>query len=73
LQGASTTTSSYLQTLVLALVQFPEVQKKAHEEIDRVVGSERAPTIEDIENMPYIQAIIKEVMFSALHNGKRAC
>jgi len=62
LQGASTTTSAYLQTLVLALVQYPEVQRKAHEEIDRVVGSERAPTIQDLESMPYIRAIINEVL-----------
>ena len=61
MQGASETTASYLLTLVLALVQFPDVQRKAQEEIDRVVGPDRMPTIEDLEHMPYIQAIIHEV------------
>ena len=68
--GASATTSSYLQTLVLVLVQYPEAQKKAQEEIDRVVGCQRVPTIEDLENMPYIRAIISEVFPSASLDGK---
>lgn len=41
---------------------YPEAQKKAQEEIDRVVGSDRLPTLADRENMPYIQALIKEVL-----------
>lgn len=39
---------------------WPEVQRKAQEEIDRVVGPDRLPTIEDYENMPYIRCCIKE-------------
>ena len=61
MEGGSDTTASFLQTVILALVAFPEVQKKAQEEMDRVVGNDRAPTIEDVEHLPYIQAIIKEV------------
>jgi len=38
---------------------YPEIQAKAHEELDRVVGRDRLPTIEDEKNMPYIHAIIK--------------
>ncbi|KAJ7805424.1 cytochrome P450 [Mycena olivaceomarginata] len=61
LEGGTDTTSSYIQSLVLALVAYPEAQKKAHEEIDRVVGEHRMPTLEDLEQMPYIRAIISEV------------
>ncbi|KAJ7312237.1 cytochrome P450 [Mycena albidolilacea] len=60
LEGATDTTSSYIQSLVLALVAYPEAQKKAHEEIDRVVGEHRMPTLEDLEQMPYVRAIISE-------------
>jgi len=56
------TTSSTLQSLVLAMVLHPEIQAKAHEEIDRVVGTERSPTWEDEKQMPYVCAIIKEVL-----------
>ena len=30
-------------------------------EIDRVVGNERLPTLDDRINLPYIQAIVAEV------------
>jgi cytochrome P450 len=55
------TTASVIQSLVLALVNFPEAQKLAQEEIDRVVGDERPPILDDIERLPYVQAVIKEV------------
>uniref|UniRef100_A0A0W0GBY3 Putative cytochrome P450 n=1 Tax=Moniliophthora roreri TaxID=221103 RepID=A0A0W0GBY3_MONRR len=60
LEAASHTMSSFLQTLVLFLVAYPKVQRKAQEELDRVVGDQRAPTLEDFGNLPYIQAIIEE-------------
>ncbi|KDQ57266.1 hypothetical protein JAAARDRAFT_35893 [Jaapia argillacea MUCL 33604] len=60
IEGGSDTTSSFLQTVVLALTAFPETLRKAQEEIDRVVGPNRLPTPEDIDHLPYIQAIIKE-------------
>ncbi|KAJ7359897.1 cytochrome P450 [Mycena albidolilacea] len=60
LEGGTDTTTSYLQSLVLALIAYPEVQKKAHEEIDRMVGEHRMPTLKDLEQMPYIRAIISE-------------
>ena len=50
-----------MQTLILGLTAFPESQKKAHEELDRVVGPDRMPVFQDLENLPYIQAIINEV------------
>ncbi|KAJ7586994.1 cytochrome P450 [Mycena floridula] len=60
IEAGAETTSSFLQSLILALVAFPTVQEKAHEEIDRIVGAERLPSLEDFENLPYLQAIIKE-------------
>ncbi|KAJ7772816.1 cytochrome P450 [Mycena olivaceomarginata] len=60
LEGGADTTTSYIQSLVLALVAYPEAQKKAHEELDRMVGEHRMPTLEDLEQMPYIRAIISE-------------
>lgn len=43
------------------MVAHPEVQQRAHEEMDRVVGEHRMPTLEDLEHMPYIRAMILEV------------
>jgi len=36
--------------------------KKAQEELDRVVGSERLPQLSDEEDLPYISALIKELL-----------
>jgi len=41
---------------------YPEVQKRAQEEIDRVVGKDRLPTLEDRESLPYVDAIVKETL-----------
>ncbi|KAM0424378.1 hypothetical protein ACHAPT_010526 [Fusarium lateritium] len=39
-----------------------DVQRKAQEEIDRVIGNERLPTLADRPSLPYIEAIVKEVL-----------
>jgi len=41
---------------------FSDTQKKAQAEIDRVIGSERLPAMEDADNLPYIRAIVKETL-----------
>ena len=40
----------------------PEVQRQIHEELDRVIGSERLPTHEDLVSLPYCQAAWKEAL-----------
>jgi cytochrome P450 len=42
------------------MAMHPEIQKRAREELDTVVGSDRLPTFEDYESLPYIRAIIME-------------
>ncbi|GAW04989.1 cytochrome partial [Lentinula edodes] len=64
IEGVSDTTSSFLQSLILLLTAFPNVQRKAHKEMDRVVGDQRVPTLDDVPHLPYIQAIIKEACIS---------
>ena len=41
---------------------YPHVAKKAQEELDRVVGNERLPDLSDRENLPYINALMKELL-----------
>jgi len=61
-EAGSETTSAFLNTTILQLTKYPEVQRKAQEEIDRVVGPDRLPTWEDEPNLPYLRAIIKETL-----------
>lgn len=54
------------------MVQNPDVQRKAQEEIDRVVGNDRLPDISDRPNLPYIEAIMRENIrkFSVIPTGE---
>ncbi|KAL4808097.1 cytochrome P450 [Aspergillus unguis] len=58
--GADTTVAS-MECFFLAMVLYPEVQRKAQEELDRVVG-DRLPRFDDRANLPYIGALVKEVL-----------
>ncbi|KAM0260067.1 hypothetical protein ACHAQJ_002991 [Trichoderma viride] len=60
--GGADTTVSTIMAFTIAMILFPEVQRKAQEEIDRVVGSDRLPGYEDRENLPYVEAIAKEAL-----------
>ena len=40
----------------------PEVQRKAQEELDSVVGTERLPSFKDMDRLPYVCALVSEVM-----------
>jgi cytochrome P450 len=54
-----------INNMILGLIAYPGVVKKAQEELDRVIGSSRLPVFGDEGKLPYIRAIVKEV--SALH------
>ncbi|KAI0326166.1 O-methylsterigmatocystin oxidoreductase [Cubamyces sp. BRFM 1775] len=58
--GADTTTFS-LQAFFLAMVQNPDVQRKAQAELDAVVGPDRLPDFSDKASLPYVNAVIQEV------------
>ena len=54
------TTSSALGTFFLAMVCYPDVQKKAQVELDKVLDG-RLPEHSDIASLPYLSAIVREV------------
>jgi len=54
------TTSSVLGTLFLALVCYPEVQKKAQAELDKILKG-RLPEHSDLTSLPYLSSLVKEV------------
>ncbi|KAH9168381.1 cytochrome P450 [Lactarius sanguifluus] len=59
--GAETTSAS-LAWWMLAMAIYPEVQKRAQAELDAVVGRSRTPTFADFQRLPYIRAMVKEVL-----------
>lgn len=60
--GGSDTTVSSLSSFTLAMVKFPDVQRRAQEEIDGLTRGERLPRIEDREALPYVDALAQEVL-----------
>ncbi|RXW22173.1 hypothetical protein EST38_g3678 [Candolleomyces aberdarensis] len=70
LAGSETIVGSSL-ALIYALGSHPDVQKKAQTEIDSIVGLDRLPMSDDIKNLPYVHAILKELnrWFTALPLG----
>lgn len=51
-----------LQMFFYAMLSHPEVQKRGQEELQRVVGLDRLPTMDDRPKLPYIEAILKELL-----------
>ena len=60
LDGHQTYTT--IQAFFLAMVLNPAVQAKAQAQIDSVLGTDRLPVFEDLSSLPYIQAIMMEVL-----------
>ncbi|KAH9886231.1 cytochrome P450 [Cubamyces lactineus] len=57
--GADTTAAA-LRNFTLAMIVYPDVQRRAQEELDRVLGRDRLPTFQDQEKLPYVSTIMKE-------------
>ena len=44
------------------MIAFPDAQRRAQAEIDAVVGRDRLPTFADAPHLPYVRAIIREIL-----------
>ncbi|KAI9441898.1 cytochrome P450 [Lactarius indigo] len=62
LAAGGETTSTSLHWWLLAMLAYPDVQARAHAEIDEVVGQARPPTFADVPSLPYIRAMVKETV-----------
>lgn len=61
-EAGSETTATTLNNFVLTMLLFPEAMRQAQEELDRVVGTSRLPTWSDEQDLPYVRALVKEVL-----------
>jgi cytochrome P450 len=58
-------------TIFLAcMLLYPEAQRKAQEEIDRVVGRDRLPDLNDRKYLPYVECVLHEVMRSVVSSAE---
>jgi hypothetical protein len=57
-----TQTVSTSMSFFFAMSLYPDVQARAQHEIDEVVGTGRLPGFEDRTSLPYLNALVKEVL-----------
>lgn len=67
-------TVSSLGTFVLAMMLSPEIQRKAQKQLDDVIGQDRLPNFDDEPTLPFITAVVKEVIrYGILASGSLRC
>ncbi|KAM5536777.1 hypothetical protein V8D89_009495 [Ganoderma adspersum] len=61
-EAGTDTVGATLLGMLSGVMLHPEVLKKAHAELDAVVGPHRLPDFGDKDSLPYVNAVIKESM-----------
>jgi hypothetical protein len=61
LAGSDTTVAAVI-SFFLAMLVYPDVQAKAQAEVNRVVGMDRLPGLEDRPELPYIEGVVNECL-----------
>ncbi|PIK55900.1 putative cytochrome P450 1A1-like [Apostichopus japonicus] len=56
------TVSSTLIWAVLYLITYPEIQERLYQELERNVGQNRNPNLDDRQNLPFTQAFLSETL-----------
>ena len=44
------------------MIHHPDIMRKAQAEIDSVIGRDRVPTFADRPHLPYIRALVRELL-----------
>ncbi|KAJ3886755.1 cytochrome P450 [Lentinula edodes] len=56
------TTTVTLSYFLYSMSLYPKVQERAQNLLDEIVGRSRMPNFDDMKQLPYIRAIVKEVL-----------
>ncbi|KAJ7841936.1 cytochrome P450 [Mycena olivaceomarginata] len=51
-----------MEWFMISMILYPKVQAAAQQQLDDVVGRGRMPTLADYDQLPYVRAIVKEVL-----------
>ncbi|KAF8974973.1 cytochrome P450 [Cyathus striatus] len=60
--GGSDPVVATIHTFIILMALHPDVQENAKKEIKSIIGNNRLPTFSDRLNLPYIDALLKEVL-----------
>lgn len=61
-EAGNDSTSTALRYCTMAAILCPDAVQQAQAELDAVVGSSRLPSVDDLSQMPYVNAFINEVL-----------
>ncbi|XP_044213787.1 cytochrome P450 2D15-like isoform X1 [Thunnus albacares] len=59
--AATDTTANTMLTAFLYLMNYPQIQERCQQEIDKVLDGKDQASFEDRHQMPYVQAVIHEI------------
>ncbi|KZT03186.1 cytochrome P450 [Laetiporus sulphureus 93-53] len=59
-QAGNDTTATTITSFFLAMTLFPDVYRKAQEEMDTIIGRSQLPTHSDRPSLPYLECVLKE-------------
>jgi cytochrome P450 len=62
LEGGAETSASATMVFLMTMAAYPEVARRAQEELDRVCGDTRFPGSDDINRLPYLRACMLELL-----------
>jgi cytochrome P450 len=60
--AGSDTTAGGITAIIMAASCHPLAQAKVHEELDMIIGSDRAPTFQDSSSLPQLHAFLLEAL-----------
>jgi cytochrome P450 len=60
--GGSETSAASILSFLKAMTCYPDVQKRAQDEIDGVMDGSRSPVWADYNDLPYVSGVVKETM-----------
>ncbi|KAG9077645.1 hypothetical protein FRC06_008788, partial [Ceratobasidium sp. 370] len=60
--GGTSTSVGIIAAFLIMTTLYPEMARKAQLEIDAVTGRDRLPNLEDVDHMPYYNALLQEAM-----------
>ncbi|KAF9449658.1 cytochrome P450 [Macrolepiota fuliginosa MF-IS2] len=63
--GSETTVASSI-TFILAMLKYPDIQKRAQRELDSVLGLNRLPDLSDQAQLPYLSAIMEVLRWNPI-------
>ncbi|XP_066532446.1 cytochrome P450 2J2-like [Hoplias malabaricus] len=60
-EAGTETSATTIRWGLVFMMKYPEIQEKVQEEIDRVIGHSRQPSMADKPSMPYTEAVVHEI------------